>query len=125
MDLTTLTPEERQAAEQAVAKLRSEGLSIHYFDKTSTVSIAVPGHIVKNHRTLAYIAPQAEAFAPAMLNGLKLTEASNEQLIELAIKHKIVDDVRWKRDGAVTSPYVMDYDFLTHFNAFLNALRSL
>lgn len=124
MDLTNLTYEERQAAEQAVAELRKQAQGqITYFDRARNETVS--GVLSRNGSILAFIAPTAEPVAPALLNGLRLAAVTNDRLIELAIKHKVVDDVRWKRDGAVTSPYVEDYDFLTDFNAFLNALRSL
>lgn len=127
MDLTTLTPEERQAAEQAVAELRKQkSLRITYFSSSVYMEgVLSSGCIVKGTIRLAYLVQGCEAFAPAMLNGLKLAEASNEQLIELAVKHGVVYDTTWERAGEVTSPWRESHDFKEEFITFLNALRSL
>lgn len=127
MDLTTLTPEERQAAEQAVAELRNRTVcNVIYFSSAEYLDgMPSPGCIRKGQVDIAYLTEGSEAFAPAMLNGLKLAEASDNDLIKLAIKHDVVYDTAWEREGAVTSPWRENHDFKEEFIAFLNALRSL
>lgn len=127
MDLTNLTDAERQAAEKAVAEVRKHsGLRIEYFSSADYLDgVLSSGALMKDKTVLAYVARRCEAFAPAMLNGLKLAEVSDNDLIKLAIKHEVVYDTAWEREGVVTSPWRENHDFKENFVAFLNALRSL
>lgn len=124
MDLTNLTYEERQAAEQAVAELRKQAQGqITYFDRARNETVS--GVLSRNGSILAFIAPTAEPVAPALLNGLRLAAVTNDRLIELAAKHRVISESSWRNDGTVTSRYVEEHDFKPEFTAFLDALRSL
>lgn len=127
MDLTNLTDEERQAAEKAVAEVRKRsGLRYDPFSSTDYLDgVLSCGALMNDQDTLAYVVEDCEAYAPAMLNGLKLAEASDDFLIELASKHNAVCSAAWATDGEVCSPVREGYDYKENFVAFLHALRGL
>lgn len=126
MDLTTLTPEERQAAEQAVAVWRAQNeWVISYFPVSEYVDgVISPGCIAKGSEVIAYLTEGSEGFAPALLTGLKLIEATDKQLIELAVREGVLSIAAWER-GEVQSGFIEEHDFKDEFIAFLNALRNL
>lgn len=127
MDLTNLTDAEREAAEKAVAEVRKRsGLRYDPFSSTDYLDgVLSCGALMNDQDTLAYVVEDCEAYAPAMLNGLKLAEASDDFLIELATKHKVIDPTAWERGGEVLTNWRESRNFKPEFVAFLNALRSL